>query len=183
MSYVAQYTGNLTRFWWIPLLTGLISIGLGVWVFCCPAASLAALAYVFAIALLAAGVLNIGYSLAVAAVMPNWGWALVLGILEIIAGVWMFTLQPAVLASAFVIFVGVWMLVAAVNSIGEACMLASISVAWAVWMVLLLIATVAFAVIFLCNPVVGGAIVWLWIGVAFVTFGIFRICLAFLIKR
>lgn len=49
-------------------------------------------------------------------------------------------------------------------------------------MVLVLIATIVLAGIFLFNPVLGGITVWLWIGLSLLTYGIYRIILAFKLR-
>lgn len=173
------YRSGLTRFWWVPLLTGIVSIAFGIWCFCAPAESMIVLAYVFAGLMCAAALLNFIYAFANSGYDSGWGWSLALGILELFCGVWMFALPQPVLVDTFIFIVGIWIIVAAINSICEACVLSAVSPAWIIWMVLLLLATIVFSVIFLSNPIVGGVAVWLWIGISLITFGIVRVCFAF----
>ncbi len=173
---------RISRLWWVPLITGIISLGLGIWTMLCPAESLPILAYTFAACLTAAGVLNVGYAF-VGAGLPNWGWSLVLGILELIAGIWLFTLPTIEVTGAFIFIMGIWLLVAAINSIGEASMLSVVSGWGMVWMILLLICTIALVIIFLSSPIEGGIVVWLWLGISLITFGIFRISLSFSLRK
>lgn len=173
---------GITRLWWIPLITGICCIGLGIWTFCCPAESLPVMAMVFAACLLAAGIMNLGYSCMATGRSSNWGWSMALGILEIIAGVWMISIPEAALTAAFMYIVGIWIMVVAINSLCEATMMAS-SPGSIIWMIIVLIATLAFAVIFLFNPIAGGVAVWLWLGLSLVTYGIYRIILAFKVKK
>ncbi len=170
------------KLWWIPLVTGLLSIALGVWTLCAPAESIPILAYVFTFAMLAAGVLNLSYSIfAIGA--PNWGWSMALGIIEIIAGIWMLSLPEMMLVSAFMFIVGIWIMVVAINSLCESCVMSAYSGGWIWWMILLLIATIALSIIFLSGPVAGGIVVWLWLGISFITFGLFRIILSVSLKK
>ncbi len=173
---------KISRLWWVPLVTGLISLGLGVWTILCPAESLPILAYTFAACLIAAGVLNVGYAF-IGSGLPNWGWSLVLGILEFVAGAWLFSLSAPAATSAFIFIMGIWLLVAAINSIGEASMLSVVSGWGMVWMIFLLICTMALVVIFLSAPIQGGIVVWLWLGISLITFGIFRISLSFSLRK
>ena len=62
-------------------------------------------------------------------------------------------------------------------------MLAAFSPGWAVFMILMLIAAVVFAVIFLTNPIAGGVAVWLWLGISLCAFGVYRIILAIALRR
>ena len=175
--------GGLTRLWWIPLLTGLVCIGFGIWCFVDPTESLTVFAYIFAGCMCAAGLLNFIYSFMASGLDSGWGWSLALGILELFAGIWLFTLPAPILVSTFIFVIGVWIIVAAINSIAEACVLTSVSPAWVIWMVLLLFVTIIFAVIFMSNPLIGGVAVWFYIGISLITFGIYRIFFATQMKK
>ena len=183
MKNSVTFRSGLTKYWWIPLLTGLISIGFGIWCFCAPAESLTVMAYVFAGLMCAAALLNFFFAFASSRFDSGWGWSLALGLLEMFCGVWMFSLPTAVLVSTFIFVIGIWIIVAAINSICEACMLSSVSPWWIFWMILLLIATIGFAFIFMSDPIIGGVAVWLWIGISLLTFGLYRIIWATQIKK
>ncbi len=172
-----NYTG-LHKIWWVPLITGLIAIGLGVWCFCSPETSLAVFAYVFAGALIFAGILNFCYSISNRRLHTNWGWSLVLGLLEVICGAWLFAMPAETLAVSFAYAAGIWLLVVAINSLGEVSYFSRNNVAWTIWMVLLLIASIVFVIYFLFNPLFGGLVGWMWIGFSLLFFGVWRIALA-----
>ena len=182
MSRNRTFRGGITRFWWVPLLTGLVGIGMGIWCICSPITSLPVFAYVFSACLVAAGILNLAYAFTASGFDSNWGWALALGIMEGIAGVWRLTLPAAVLTTAFIIVVGCWILVSAIMSIAEASVLSTFSPGYVVWMVLMLIATIVFAIIFLSNPIAGGVAVWLYLGISLILFGCYRIALSMQVK-
>ena len=94
----------------------------------------------------------------------------------------MLTLPAAVLTTAFIIVVGCWILVSAIMSIAEASVLSTFSPGYVVWMVLMLIATIVFAIIFLSNPIAGGVAVWLYLGISLILFGCYRIALSMQVK-
>lgn len=183
MSYYSSFDGGVKRMWYVPLITGLLSIGFGIWCLCSPTSSLPVFAYIFAAAILLAGVANVGYAGFTSSYSRNWGWSLALGLLEIVGGAWLFFLPAPELATAFIFTIGILILVGAINSIAEACYLSAFSGAGVVWMILMLIITIIFAVVFLSNPIAGGVVVWLWIGISLVAFGIFRIMLSMMLKR
>lgn len=182
MEKESNFKGGITRFWWIPLLTGLVSVGFGIWCLLAPVSAIPFFSYLFCAGLIVAGILNLSYAFTTTGFASNWGWAMALGFLEVIAGVWMLTLPAEVLSVAFVYAVGVWILVSAIMSVAEAGVMSSLSAGWIVWMVLLLIATVVFAIIFLTNPIAGGVAVWLYMGLALIFFGCYRCSLAFQVK-
>lgn len=183
MRNTISFSGIMHRLWWVPLLTGLISIAFGIWCLCSPIASITVMAYIFTGCLVVAGVFNLSYAAVNTRAGTNWGWSMALGILEIACGAWLFTLPSEQLAATFIFVVGIWILVVAINGLCEACVMSSFSGGWIVWMILMLCATLVFAFIFLSGPVAGGIAVWLWIGISLITFGAYRVSLAMVIRR
>ena len=182
MNNTEKIRNGIHKIWWAPMITGIIAILLGIWCFCSPESSLATFAYIFSGCLIVAGILNLSYSMSNRQLHTNWGWSLVLGILEIVCGIWLFSMPAETLAIAFAYAAGIWMLVAAINSIGEAAYFSKYNGAWTVWMIILLVATVGFVLYFLFNPIFGMAAGWMWIGISLLLFGIWRIALAFKIR-
>jgi len=151
---------------------------MGAWVLFAPASSLPVLAYAFAIGMIAAAVLDLGYAIAASGFHSQWGWGLASGILEMMAGIWLLSMPEAQLVTCFMIIVGIWILVAAINSIAEICVLSAFSAGWLVWSILLLTAAIVLAVFFLTTPLFGGIAVWLWIGISLICYGVFRLVMA-----
>lgn len=104
----------------------------------------------------------IGFACSVAGWSSDWGWGLALGILETIAGI--------------------WLLFAAINAACESFIASAGSVGWTIVSVLFLILTIVFTVMFLSNPIAGGVVVWLWLGLSLICYGAFRMVLAFKLK-
>lgn len=175
--------GIVSRYWWIPLLTGILAIGIGIWCLCDPTASLPVLAYTFAAIMIFAGCMNFSFAISSSRWYHGWGWSIALGILELICGVWLWCLPAPVLTVAFMYIIGIWILVAAINGISEACVLSSVSPLWIIWMILLLVATIGFAIVFISNPILSGITEWIWLGISFITYGIYRIFFSFRMKK
>lgn len=176
------FNTGITRYWWIPLVTGLIFVAFGIWCFVNPASSITVMAYCFCAGMLLAGILDISFSIANRLINPNWGWRLAMGLLEIALGVWLLFLPAPVLAVSFVYAVGIWMIVVAINSVCEAAVMSRYVGGAIVWMILALIATIVLACIFIINPLLGGVTVWLWLGLSLLTFGIYQITMSLNIK-
>ncbi len=137
----------------------LLSIAIGIWCLCSPDSSLPVLAYVFAGVVIAAGIVNLAFAIANTRIMPGWGWPLALGLIEIITGIWLLTLPESMLIVTFIYTVGVYLIFVTINAICESCMLYTYSSGMTGWLLALLLVTLAFAVIFLAGPVVGGVAV------------------------
>lgn len=168
---------GLSRYWWLPLITGLICIGLGIWTLCCPAEAIGVLAYAFAICFIVAGLFYIIFSCIGSRFSSDWGWGLATGILEVIAGVWLLSLPTPQIEIAFMYIVGFWILFSAITSISYALVIPGGGL-WTAFAVLLLIATMIFGVIFLTNPLAGGIAVWIWLAISLITFGVYRVVFA-----
>ncbi len=176
-------TGIVSKYWWIPLITGLLAIGLGIWCLCDPSGSIPVLAYTFAAILIVAGCMNFSFAIGSSKFYHGWGWSIALGILEFICGIWLWFLPPEILEVAFMYCIGIWILVVAVNGISEACVLSTVSPLWIIWMILLLVATIGFAIVFITNPILSGITEWIWLGVSLITYGIYRIFFSARMKK
>jgi len=174
-------TGIVSRYWWIPLITGLIGIGLGIWCICDPRDSLPVLAYAFAICMTVAGCANMIF-----AVSNNgyygWGWSLCLGILELICGIWMWCLPMPELVITFMYLIGIWILVVAIDGVCESCMLIATNPFWVIWMLVMLFCAIGFSIVFLWSPLQSAYIEWLWLGISLITYGVYRIMLSTRLK-
>lgn len=177
------FKGGITKYWWVPLITGLLSVGIGVWCLFSPESSLLTLAYFFAAAIIAAGMFNLVFAIANSKLYPGWGWSLAMGVIEVICGVWMFTMSAPVLTATFMWVVGFYLIFAAINAICDSCTFYGYSNDWFGWILAALLITLLFAVIFMAGPIGGGIAVWLYIGISFITFGVYRLFVAAKIRK
>lgn len=172
------FKGGLTKYWWIPMLTGIFAIAIGIWCLCSPASSLPVLAYVFAALVTVAGIANICLAITAKNTLPTWGWALAMGILDLICGIWLFTLPQNVLTVTFIYVIGFYLVFAVINSIAESCMITSYQSGMLGWLLAFLLITLVLTMIFLAGPIAGGVAVWLYIGISFIFFGVYRLLLS-----
>lgn len=175
-------SGKGVKVWWLPLITGIISLVLGIWTLANPAPAMAALAYVFAFGLIGAGVINVGLGLSLSRRTPGWGWTLALGVIELIAGAWLAAMPETTVVSTFVFVVGCFIVLAALNSLCEAFAMSLYSVWGILLAVVLLVTTIILGIVFLSDPIGGGLVVWFWLGLSFISFGLYRIVLAFRLR-
>lgn len=172
-----------TNFWWIPMLTGLVFIGFGIWCLCNPVSSLTIMAYIFAGALGGVGIFNLVYGFANVKNNHGWGWAVACGIIEILCAVWLFFLPSTWLVQGFIFCVGLYIIFVCINAISETLVMSNYSALWIVWLMALLLVSIACACFFLTGPILGTVAVWLYIGISFITYGVFRVMLSFKLKK
>ncbi|MCH5241114.1 MAG: DUF308 domain-containing protein [Muribaculaceae bacterium] len=174
---------RVTSFWWIPMITGLVFIGFGIWCLCNPVSSLTIMAYIFAGAIGAVGVFNLIYGFANLKNNHGWGWAVAAGIIEILCSIWLFFLPATWLVQGFIFCAGLYIIFVSINAISESLGIYRYSSFWIVWLFLLLLVSIGCACFFLAGPIFGAAVVWIYIGISFITYGCFRILLSLVIRK
>lgn len=172
-----------TRFWWIPLLTGLLFIGFGIWCLCNPVSSLMIMAYIFAGGVGAVGLFNLVYGFSNVKNNHGWGWAVACGIIEILCSIWLFFLPSTWLTQGFIFCVGLYIIFVSINAISESFMMNGFASLISVFLFLLLLVSIGCACFFLVGPVMGSLVVWLYIGISFITYGVFRVILSLILRK
>ncbi len=167
-----------SKYWWLPLITGLLSVGLGIWCLASPDTSLPIMAYTFALVICSVGFLYTVFALLSIGSIAGWGFKLLCGVIEIICGVWLLLLPEAAMVSAFIYGIGFYLIFVALNAICEAILYYGDTKYWLAMLLSFIVCTLILAVIFLAGPLAGGIAVWLYIGIAFITFGIYRMLLS-----
>lgn len=168
---------TVARYWWLPVITGLLSVGLGIWCLASPDTSLPVLAYTFAIVIAAVGFLNTVFALMNIGSVSGWGFKMLVGVIEIICGVWMLLMPEGSMVSTFIYGIGFYLVFVALNAVCEVILYYGDTKYWLAMLLSFIVCTLILAVIFLAGPLAGGIAVWLYIGIAFITFGIYRILL------
>ena len=167
---------TLKRHWWVPVIRGIAAIGFGIIAFVYPGLTIATLVLFFGAWILIDGIFRIVGAIGHRASDPDWGWQLVIGILGIVVGLLTFH-APQITALALVIYIAAWALMIGASEIAIAVkMRREIKGEW--FLILMGLASIAFAVLLLWNPIAGAAaVIWLiaWyavvIGILAIFFG------------
>lgn len=179
----SRFTSGITKYWWLPLLIGLICLGFGLWSVFAPSSALPVIASAFAIGLLIVGIFDGIWGIATSKINPAWGWDLCIAVIDIICGIWMLNMSPANMTMTFLYIVGFWMIFAAFNGIGQIFAVSVYNPFATVLAVILLVITLFFSFWLIINPVGLGVTAWIWVGIALCCYGVFKISLAFQIKN
>lgn len=171
------------KYWWISLLVGLMSLAAGIWCIVTPVESLTALTVVFICILIAGGICNIAFAATNNRRVASWSWTLVCGILELLLGIWLMVLPLPVVTETLVLLVGFWILFYAILGIGESCELQRFGVRGWGWLLACSLLCLILSFIYLITPIYGGIFIVVYAGLSFLFYGIFRIALAFQLRR
>lgn len=171
------------RYWWISLIVGLFSIAAGIGCFVTPGGSLVLLTVLFVTTLLAGGILNILFATLNRKRIAYWSWSLARGIIEVLLGIWLILLPLPVVTTGLIFLVGFWMLFHSIIGIGESCELQQYDIKGWGWLLACNILSLIFSFVYLMSPVFGGLFVVLYLGFSFIFYGVFRIVLAFKLRR
>ncbi len=149
-----------SRYWWVPVVRGLVAIALGVFALVWPIATITALVLVFGAVALADGILAIGAGIAARRGTSDWWVLLVQGFVGIAIGA-LTVLYPSVTALALLVLMAVWAIgLGGLQVVASLKLRRVVSGGW--WLAVGGIVGIAFGILLLSNPVAGGlAVVWL----------------------
>jgi len=169
----------LARNWWAVLLRGLLAIALGVLTLALPAVSLASLVLLFAVYMLVDGVLGIISGIRAATRHERWGWLVLEGLLDIIAGI-AALIWPGLTVIVFVVLVAVWAIISGIALLGATFRLNKQHGRWLMGLAGVL--SVIWGVLLIIAPIGGALVLTLWIGAYALVFGITLVILAFRLR-
>jgi uncharacterized membrane protein HdeD (DUF308 family) len=173
---------NAVRYWYLPLILGIILIITGIWVFLTPLASYVTLAILFAFTFLFVGILQIIYAVSNRKETENWGWSLAGGIIDLIIGILLVS-RPALPIAILPFFVGFGILFRSIMAIGWAIELKKQRVLdWGNLLAIGILGLI-FSFIIIWNPVFGGLTIVFYTAAAFLVIGIFEVYLAFRLSK
>lgn len=165
------------KYWWVSLLIGLLAIGLGIWCLVSPWATIAALAIVFAISFLVSGVFEIIFAFSNKNTLKGWGWTLTSGIIDLLFGIMLISMSPAVIAIVLSYFIGFWLMFQSIWGIGSAAELQRNGIRGWGWLMALAILGVLMSFLFIMSPALTTGFIVSLVSISFVAYGIFRIYL------
>jgi uncharacterized membrane protein HdeD (DUF308 family) len=170
------------NYWWLFLLTGILLLIVGLWVFASPAASYLSLSFIFSMGILFTGIFEIAFALSNRKTMHSWGWTLASGVLDLVIGFYLLS-YPGITMTVLPFILGFWLLFRGFSAVGSAFDMKSMGDKNWGWSLFLGVAIVFFGVMVLAIPAFGVVNIIIWTGSAFVLAGIFRIYLALKLRK
>ena len=172
---------QLSKYWWVLVLRGVMAIALGVFAFVWPQQTIAALVLVFGAIAVVDGSLAVVASIAGHQLTPYWWVLLLQGLLGV--GVGVLTLfNPAITAVALLVYIAIWAIGMGVLQVVAAVRLRhEISGEW--WLAIGGVVGVAFGILLMRNPAEGAlAVLWL-IGAYALVWGVTLLAGGFDVRR
>jgi len=173
---------NTIKYWFIPLLIGVLFIAIGIYTMRTPLESYVTLSKLFSVAFVISGILEIIFSISNREEMDNWGWTLIFGLINLIIGV-LLLLHPEVSIITLPYFVGFLVLFRSIGAVSYSIDLKNFRVLdWGNLLVFGVLGII-FSFILLWNPMFAGLTVVLWTGIALIAAGAYSIYLSFKLKK
>ena len=168
---------TLSRYWWMTLLRGVISILFGIVVFTRPLISLVTLTLLFGAFVLFDGIVHVASAFGGRRENERWWVLLLTGLCGIAVGVLTF-INPAITAFALLFYIAVWAIAVGLLEIVAAVRLRK-EIEGEFWLILAGAVSIAFGVLLLTRPGAGAlSVLWLIGGYAIAS-GVILIALAF----
>lgn len=169
-------------YWWIFFLTGLLLTGIGIWIFASPVEAYVSLSILFAVGIFITGVLETLFAIIARKAIDGWGWTLAGGILDIVIGIYLMT-YPLVTMQVLPLILGFWLLFRGFSAIGFALDMKSYKTSGWGWLLALGVVIIIFGCMILAVPAFGVLNIIIWTSLSFIAAGLFRIVLAFRLKK
>ena len=173
---------STVKHWYIPLVVGLLFIGLGIWTLFRPAESYLGLAILFTTTFIVGGLLEIIFAISNKDELDHWGWELANGILSFIIGI-MMTMNPEISLVTLPFYVGFVIMFRSIMAISSSMELKKYGVMdWGNLMAMGIFGLI-FSFIMLWNPLFAGLSIVIWTGLALVTIGGYGIYFSLKLKK
>ena len=173
---------NSVKYWYLPLISGLIFIGVGIYGFAQPADSYVALAFVFSLSFLIVGIMDIFFAISNRKELEGWGWDLALGILTLLIGIVLLR-HPEISILTLPLFVGFTMLFRSAMAIGNSLELKKYYInEWGTLMAMGILGMV-FSFILIFDPFFAGFSLVIYTGLAFIVIGAYNIYMSLQLKK
>jgi uncharacterized membrane protein HdeD (DUF308 family) len=176
----AAMNARLAQNWWAIALRGAFAIVFGLVALLLPGVTLTALVLLFAAYMLVDGVFAIVAALRAARQHERWGWLVLEGIADLIAGAIAFS-WPLITIVAFVLLMGAWAIVSGALLTAAALRLHATHGRWL--MALGGIVSALWGVLLILWPVIGAVVLTWWMGAYAFVFGIVLLVLAVRLRR
>jgi uncharacterized membrane protein HdeD (DUF308 family) len=156
------------------VIRGIAAIAFGIIAFAYPGLTVATLVLLFGAWVLIDGIFRVVGAIGHHSSDPDWGWHLVIGIIGIVVGLLTFH-APRITALALIVYIAAWALMIGASEIVMAIKMRR-EIKGELFLILMGLASIVFAVLLLWNPIAGAAaVIWLiaWYAVVFGILAIF----------
>lgn len=183
LKRTAEKAGKVIKHWWLMLIIGIISCGVGIAVFAYPTESYLTLSIVFGIMMLITGIAELVVSVTSRNYFATRSYNIIGGILDLLLGIFLCS-YPQITLVVLPIVLGVWLLYHSFMIIGIGSDLDAFRVPGSGWTIAGGVILLLLSILILVKPFsIGTAAVVSLTGVAFLAFGIMAIALSLRFRK
>lgn len=183
LDEVVNRAGKIIRYWWLLLLSGLLTAAVGIVVFCRPAESYFTLGLLFGVMMLVNGIVQLVVSVTSRNYFMMRGYTVVGGILDLFLGIFL-CCYPRITLVILPVVLGIWMLYHSFMIIGFGADLNSFRVKGSGWAIAAGVLLLVMSILVLVMPLtVGAATVVVLTGTGLLLFGILVIALSLKFRK
>lgn len=172
---------NSIKYWYLPLIIGILFILVGVWVASTPLAAYLTLSILFAFTFLLAGIIEVIYAISNRDTLDHWVWVLVSGVIGLVLGLLLIS-NPAISMMVLPFYVGFGILFYSIMGIGRAVDLRKHYLNGWKYLLFTGIIGLILAFVMIWNPVFGGMTIVFYTSFSFIVLGILNVFLAVRLK-
>jgi len=169
-------------YWWFPLLFGVLFVLIGIWILRSPKESFETITKIIGVVIVVSGTTQLLFSVSNRDAISWWGLQLLNGLVDLAIGI-ILIIYPEVLLKIITIFVGICLIINSVLMIMHSSGARKAGHGYWKWELILGIALIFMAFVFLWHPMILGATIAIWTAIAFILLGISRIALTFRLRR
>lgn len=182
MSNVLSTLTNAVKYWYLPLIFGLLFIACGIYTFCTPLETYLALSVVFSISFIVSGLFDIFFSVQNQKILQGWGWYLVSGLLTLAMGIYLLA-YPQLSVAILPFVAGFTLLFRSFQLLGFSLDLKSLRVnSWGN-LAILSVLGIILSFMMLSNPIFSGMSLVTVTALAFLLVGMASIALSITLKN
>lgn len=170
------------RYWWNTFLSGILFVGLGLWISLSTEKSYLFLSLLLAIGLFTTGMFETLFSLLNRKAIKDWGWIFIGGFIDLILGIYLLSF-PLLAMVLMPLIIGLWMLFRSFMTVSSPVNLKAAGLWDWIWLLITSIVLILPSLIILINPFFGLVNIVLCTGIAFIIAGIFRIYFSQQLRR
>jgi len=182
MSHFFKTISNTVKYWYVPLITGILFIAVGILIFATPLKSFLTLAIFFSLSFLFSGIIESLFAFSNRKEIDNWGWFLVSGLINVFVGIILLN-HPKLSMTVLPLFVGFTVLFRSINAVGTAYDLKHYGVNDWGNLAILGVLGIFFSFFLIWNPVFTGLSIVVWAGVSFLIIGIYSILISLKLRK
>lgn len=172
---------SAVKYWWVPLLVGILFIVSGIYTLMTPTETFLVLTVFFSVSFLVSGIFEVFFALSARDSLEGWGWLLVYGLINLVVGMILIN-NPEISVATLPIFIGLLVMFRAITAIGSSMDLKRNGVSDWSYLLILGILGIIFSFILIRNPGFAGLSLGVWVAIALITIGIAAAFFSFRLK-